>query len=154
MSFLSEFSRASLCFSRKLEAVSREEREEHPCFSLSRVLRARQVDREIAKWAILRTDAPSSQYNLSPSSNFTLVARRSATSEGTLYRSDGGFYRTEVQVASTGVWIVGAVTVLVIFFAKILVLPPIVRKPHNYGKMEIKHNCFMYIRCTGEREGK
>lgn len=92
--------------------------------------------------------------HLSPSSNFTLVARRSATSEGTLYRSDGGFYRTEVQVASTGVWIVGAVTVLVIFFAKILVLPPIVRKPHNYGKMEIKHNCFMYIRCTGEREGK
>ena len=56
--------------------------------------------------------------HLSPSSNFTLVARRSATSDGTIYRSDGGFYRTEVQVASTGVWIVGAVTVLVIFLQR------------------------------------
>jgi hypothetical protein len=41
MSFLSAFSRASICFSRMLEAVSLEEREEHPCFSLYRVSRAR-----------------------------------------------------------------------------------------------------------------
>src|SRR5258706_13488565 len=34
--------------------------------------------------------------HLSTSSNFTLVAHPSATSEGTLYRSNCGFFRTDV----------------------------------------------------------
>ena len=36
---------STACFSRMLEAVSREEKEEHPCFPLYRVSRAKQMER-------------------------------------------------------------------------------------------------------------